>query len=587
MTAVDLAQALWLLVAALGLALSVSYARIPVLGQGAFVAVGGVGTALLGPGGAGLPLGVAVLLAVAGAALSGYLVALGASRLQGAYLALATWALAWLVYRLMVAFPEVFGGEQGLVRTAPARLVSPSLGLEVVLTPGVHVVVAGVLCLSLILALRRLEAGPAGLDLAALREGPELAASLGVPVAPRRRVILTVTAALGGLSGAGTAVLLGLVAAADVSPLLSLQLFVAVLVGGTARWWGPVAGVALLTALPGVADSLAAGAGLPPERVRGALTAALLLGVVAVRGALARRLSRPPSSDDLRHVVAYTPGATTTERRSSQEGEQVSRQDWRPVLLRATGVTHAYGPVRVLDEVDIALRAGEVHALVGPNGSGKSTLLRVLSGDLHPDAGEVEVAGVVQRRTRQDERVLAGVARTPQRTVVLPGSTPARQVAVGARGGSRTRAEVVRHLLRTPGSRAAGAAREHVVAVALLATGLAEVARNDPATLAVGQQRLLQVARVVATGAQVLLLDEPAAGMTAAERLRLADVLRELAGNGAAVLLVEHDMRLVAAVADRVTVLDRGRVLAVGAPEVVRADPHVRRAYLGRGSEER
>ena len=581
MSTIELAQALWLLVAALGLALSVSFARIPVLGQGAFVAVGGVGTALLGPGGSGLPLGIAVLIAVATAAVAGHLVARGASRLEGAYLALATWGLAWLVHRLMTAFPDVFGGEQGLVRTAPARLVSPALGLELTLTPAAHVGLAGLICLTVILALRRLDRGPAGLDLAALREGPELAASLGVPVAARRRTVLTVTAALGGLSGAGTAVLLGLVAPADVSPLLSLQLFVAVLIGGTARWWGPVLGVAVLTLLPDVADAVSSAGGLPPERLRGVLTAALLLAVVALRAPIARRLTGPPSRDDLRLVVADTPVETTTGRRSSQEGERGGG----PVLLRAGGVRHAYGAVQALDDVDLVLRAGEVHALIGPNGSGKSTLLRVLSGDLQPDAGEVEVGGAPQPRGNEPDRVLAGVARTPQRTVVLPRSTPERQVAVGARGGARTPGAVLRHLLATPTSRTAEATRRRVVTAALDVTGLTGVARQAPESLTAGQQRLLQVARVVATGAPVLLLDEPAAGMTAAERVELTQVLRRLAGNGRAVLLVEHDMRLVAAAADRVTVLDRGRVLAAGAPERVRSDPAVRRAYLGRSEE--
>ena len=567
---IELAQALWLLLAALGLALSVSYAGLPVLGQGAFVAVGGVGTALLGPGGAGLPLGLAVVLAVVLAGLVGSLVALGASRLEGAYLALATWALAWLVFRALQAFPSVSGGEQGLVRAAPARLVSPALGLELVLTPGVHVVLAGLLCLAGLAGLRRLERGPAGLDLAALREGPVLAASLGVPVAARRRAVLTATAVLGGLSGAGTAVLLGLVAPADVSPLLSLQLFVAVLLGGTARWWGPLLGVAVLAALPPVADALAAGAGVAPERARGALTAALLVAVLLLRGPVSRRLHRPPAAvPDVPDVPAHAVG-------------EPAGTSWSPVLLRAAGVDVAYGALQALSGAGLVLRAGSVHALVGPNGSGKSTLLQVLAGDLVPDAGTVEVAGVPQRPGRGPQaRVRAGVARTPQRTVVLPGAPPARQVAVGVRGGHRAPGAVLRHLLATPSSRGADRGRDRLAAAALQATGLAGVAGRDPAALTVGEQRLLQVARVVATGARVLLLDEPAAGMTADERRRLAAVLRDLAGNGAAVLLVEHDMRLVGAVADVVTVLDVGRVLASGTPDEVRADPAVRAAYLG------
>jgi branched-chain amino acid transport system permease protein len=568
-SAVEVAQALWLLVAALGLALSVSYAGLPILGQGAFVAVGGFGAALLGPGGAGLPLGLACLLAVGAAGTLGHLVALGAARLEGAYLALATWALAWLVHRSLLAFPDVSGGAQGLVRPAPARLVSPALGLELVLTPLTHVVLAGVLCALVLAALVRLDRGPGGLDLAALREGPALAASLGVPVAARRRAVLTATATLGGLSGAGTAVLLGLVAPADVSPLLSLQLFVAVLLGGTARWWGPVLGVAVLAALPPVADALAGGAGVAPERARGVLTAALLVAVLAARGPLRRRLRRPVADPPPRAAAPLLP---------ARGGP---RSPWRPVLLRACDVRASYGALRVLDGVCLTLRGGQVHALVGPNGSGKSTLLKVLAGELEPDAGSVEIGGRLQpARSSPERRVRSGVARTPQGTVV-PALSPARQVAVAARGGNPARLAVARDLLATPSSRAAALTRARVADTALRLTALTDVGECDPAALTVGEQRLLQVARAVATGAGVLLLDEPAAGMTAGERERLRAVLRVLAGNGLAVLLVEHDMALVGAVADRVTVLAAGRVLATGRPDAVRADPAVRAAYLG------
>ena len=175
--------------------------------------------------------------------------------------------------------------------------------------------------------------------------------------------------------------------------------------------------------------------------------------------------------------------------------------------------------------------------------------------------------------------MLAGVARTPQRTALLQRTPPRRQVAVGARGGSDRPGAVLRDLLATPSSRRTRARDRRGRRAGPGRRGLADRADADPARLPTGAQRLLQVARVVATGAGVLLLDEPAAGMTAGERAALVPVLRGLADRGAAVLLVEHDLRLVGAVADRVTVLDRGRVLASGPPDRVRADPSVRRAY--------
>jgi branched-chain amino acid transport system permease protein len=560
MTAVDVAQALYLLLAALGLSLSVSYAGLPVLGGGAFLAVGSYGTALLGPGGEGWPLGLAVLASVVLGAAVGYLVALGASRLEGPYLALATWSLAWLVQRLLLAYPDRFGGTDGLTRPSPGHLVSRTFGLDLSLSPTVHVVLGAVLCLTVMGVLVRVDRGPGGLDLAALREGPDLAASLGVPVARRRRTVLAVTAAVIALAGAGNVLLLGLVEPTDVSPLVSLQLFVAVLLGGTARWWGPVLGVAVLTALPAVADALAGAADVDAERSRAAFTAALLVLVLALRGPVGRRLARPGA--------APAPAGTLSESHRDVTSE---------IALSATDLSMSYDGVQALDGAGIELREGQVHALVGPNGSGKSTLLKALAGELRTGTVTVHGQDHVARSVR--DRVRAGVVRTPQQTTVLPRLVADRQVAVGARGGRPEHQAVLRHLLATPSSRLP---RDEVPQV-LAAVGLEHVVGADPMRLTAGDQRLLQVARAVATGARVLLLDEPAAGMTPGERARLRTVLRSLAARGHAVLLVEHDMRLVGEVADVVTVLDQGRVLMTGTPEEVRADPRVRACYLGTG----
>src|SRR5438270_930650 len=152
-----LATDLYLLVAAYGLAVAVSYAGLPVLGQGAFVAVGAFGTSQLASH--GVPLGVAVITAVAMAAVAGYLVGFAAARLAGAQLALATWALAWLAYTALVVFPRLSGGAQGLTRATPAHLVSPSLGLDIALQPWVHVLIAAVIGVALACGAHRRPAG--------------------------------------------------------------------------------------------------------------------------------------------------------------------------------------------------------------------------------------------------------------------------------------------------------------------------------------------------------------------------------------------------------------------------------------------
>ena len=559
---VSLAQDLYLLIAVIGLALPVTYAGLPVLGQGAFVAVGSFGVALLGPGGAGWPLGVAALTAVAAAALAGWLVASVAARLEGAALGLATWALAWLSAAILVAFPGLSGGSQGLVRAVPAHLVAPGLGLDLVLTPGAHVAIAAVIVVLLLLALIRMERGPGSLDLAAIRESPELASALGIPVAARRRTVLAVSAALAGVAGVGLLVVGGVVAPGDVSPVLSLQLLVAVLAVPLPRWWAPVVGAAVVGAGLALAQHVAEAAGADPERARGVITGVVLVGVLLVRSRW-----RPHSSA----------ASTTSPVAVAADAADATQQS---VVLVAADLAVSFGGVRALDGVALELRSGEVHALIGPNGSGKSTLLRVLSGALRPDGGVVRIDDRVVA-AHPVARVRHGVAATPQHTVLVPGLAVGRQVAAGARGGRPLRAAVLRHLIASP--RAGEESRELELAASrsLAIAELTARADQPPAALATGEQRLLQIARAHATGARVLLLDEPAAGMTAGEREALIGVLERLARNGVAVLLVEHDMALVGRAAQVVTVLDAGRVIASGTPAQVRADSAVQRAYLG------
>lgn len=588
MSALDVAEVLWLLLAALGLNIAVGFGGTPMLGQGAFVAMGSYGTLLLS-GRADLPLGVAVVVAVAAAGGFGWVVAFGSSRLRGAHLALATWGFAWLVFAVLTAFPGTFGGNQGLVRTAPARLVSRFLGVEVTLTPAVHVAAAGLLCAAVLAATRSLARGPVGLDLAALRSGPAAAESLGIPGAGLRRSTLAAAAAIGALSGAGSVVLLGLVAPSDVSPLLSVQLLLAVLVGGTvlagsgASVYGPVLGVAILVGLPEVANRIAGAAGVDVERSRGVLTAALLLAVVAAGPRLAARrrpgrqvrLSRLSRHEDASSSSAdgAPPGAAGNVMVGTVTAGTVA-------ALEVTGLAYAYGGLRVLDGIDLQVRAGEVHALVGPNGSGKTTTLRLLAGALPVQGGRIVLSGIDVTGLDQRRRVLAGVVRTFQSTALFPGLTVTEHLLAGARCTERS-GVAWRAALRTPSWQTAARRSTRQVERTLRLAALAHRRDTTPERLTFGEQRLLQVARAASTRPRVMLLDEPGAGMSPAELEGLAAMVRSVARSGIAVLLVEHNMRFVAGLADRMTVLADGRVLASGAPDVVRREASVRAAYLG------
>ncbi len=247
-------------------------------------------------------------------------------------------------------------------------------------------------------------------------------------------------------------------------------------------------------------------------------------------------------------------------------------------LLEATGITKRFGGIVALSEVDVQVEEGEALGIVGPNGAGKSTLFDCLLGSLRPDAGSVVFAGVRLDRVPAFRRARMGIGRTFQRLELFGGMTPRQHVLVALRvhaGTGRLWRDVVG--LGRPRREELDEAQRLLELV-----GLAAVADVPVDTLALGQGRLVELARALAGRPRLLVLDEPSSGLDLAERERLVAVLGAArAGHGAAVMMVEHDLEMVAAVAERLVVLDSGRVVADGATSEVLASAGVRRAYLG------
>ncbi len=240
-------------------------------------------------------------------------------------------------------------------------------------------------------------------------------------------------------------------------------------------------------------------------------------------------------------------------------------------LLIATGLVKRFGGLRAADGLDLAVEQGELHALIGPNGAGKSTAIALLAGELAPDAGRIRLGAADITRLSTAARVRAGLARSYQTTSLFADFTALQNLALvlQIRAGHSFRGW-------TP---AAADPRLAAPATALLARFA--LRPDTPARdLSHGEQRQLELAMAVATGASLLLLDEPMAGLGPAESEAMTETLATLKRD-ATILLVEHDMDAVFALADRVTVLVAGRAIATGTPEAIRADPVVRRAYLG------
>jgi branched-chain amino acid transport system ATP-binding protein len=241
--------------------------------------------------------------------------------------------------------------------------------------------------------------------------------------------------------------------------------------------------------------------------------------------------------------------------------------------MEAIGLTRRFGGLVAVNDVNLALHVGELHAVIGPNGAGKSTLTNLLSGELRPSAGRLLLHGAEVGDWPSWRFARAGVGRSFQRTNVLKPMTVRENVRLAAQARITP---LRRYLHVVAGEHAPTEAAE----TALARVGLGALAARSAGTLSHGQLRQLEIAMALAAGPTVLLLDEPLAGMGPEESERLAGLLKELAADHA-VMLIEHDMDVVFAVADRVTVMVDGQVLEQGAPSAIRGSAAVRDAYLG------
>jgi branched-chain amino acid transport system permease protein len=554
-----------------GLDLVVGYNGDVSVGHAGLFAVGAYTAAILMTK-LGVSYWIALPVAVALAALVGVGLGVPALRLQGPYLAVTTIAFGLIIHTFINESVWLTEGSQG-IQNVPALRLPGGLDFE-----GNHLFYLAYPAMVLaLLAAHRVVRSYWGRAFLALKANSIAAECSGVSRYRYKVSAFVLSAAFAGLAGALFVHIDKYVGPTTFSLQLSILFLIALIFGGLRSIAGNVIGAVLVVVLPDVfnrfADYQLLVFGLlllgTLYLLPGGLVSLWRVGVAA----LARRRPHAPP-----------PTARAGEAHATAAPDVPAIVPPPPVpgddpLLETEDLTIAFGGLVAVNKLRLVVRRGEVRALIGPNGSGKSTTVNLLSGVYRPTAGHVRFAGRILDQAKPNDVSRAGIARTFQNPALFGEMTILENVLVGLHHSFHVGlAGIVLHTPRVRREEERATARGRAL---LRLVGLEAIADHRADSIAYGQQRRLEIARALAQDPKLILLDEPAAGLTSGEMDELRQLVETMRDAGIAVLLIEHHMDFVMAVSDRITVLDFGQQIAEGTPAEVQHDERVIRAYLG------